>query len=53
MKNISKNYPFLLPFEPAHEIMELITYATSEGSGEPAYPRSDARAFTVRTHEVW
>ena len=39
--------------EPANEIMVLITYATSEGSGEPAQPRSLARASTVRTHEVW
>ena len=39
--------------EPAHEIMVLITKAASEGSGEPAYPRSLARAITVRTHEVW
>ena len=40
-------------FEPAHEIMVLITWAISEGSGEPAHPRSLARAFTVRTHVVW
>ena len=39
--------------DPAHEIMVLITKATSEGSGEPAHPRSLARAFAVRTHEVW
>ena len=39
--------------EPAHEIMVLITWATSEGSGEPAHPRSLARAFGVHTHEVW
>ena len=32
--------------------MVLIAYATSEGSGEPAHPRSLARAFAVRTHEV-
>ena len=38
-------------FEPAHEIMVL--KATSEGSVEPAHPRSLARAFAVRTHEVW
>ena len=25
--------------EPAHEIMVLTTYTTSEGSGEPAHPR--------------
>ena len=39
--------------EPAHEIMVLVTQATSEGSGEPVHPRSLARAFAVRTHEVW
>ena len=39
--------------EPAHEIMVLIAQATSEGSGEPAHPRSLARAFAVRTNEVW
>ena len=39
--------------EPAHEILVLTTYATSEESGEPAHPRSLARAFAVRTHKVW
>ena len=39
--------------ELAHEIMVLITQATSEGSGEPAHPRSLARAFAIRAHEVW
>ena len=43
----------LTAFEPAHGIMVLITQATSEGSGEPAHPRSLARAFAVRTHDVW
>ena len=40
-------------FEPVHEIMVLITKATSEGSGEPAHLHSLARVFTVHTHEVW
>ena len=40
-------------FEQAHEIMVLITKATSEGSGELGHPRSLARAFAVRPHEVW
>ena len=40
-------------FELAHEIMVLITQAISEGSGELALPRSLARAFPVRTYEVW
>ena len=30
-------------YEPAHEIMVLITYATSEGSGEPAQSRQSLR----------
>ena len=38
-------------YEPAHEIMVLITQATSEGSGEPAHLCSLARDFTVRTQE--
>ena len=40
-------------FEPAREIMVLITLATSEGSGEPAHPHGLARAFAVRTHGEW
>ena len=40
-------------YEPAHEIMILITYATSEGSGEPAHPRSLVRTFAVRTDDGW
>ena len=39
--------------EPIHEIIVLITQATSEGSGDPAHPCSLAGAFIVRTHEVW
>ena len=35
--------------EPAHEIVVLITQATSEGSGETAQMCSLARAFAVRT----
>ena len=30
--------PFVPKFEPAHEIMVVITLATSEVSGEPAHP---------------
>ena len=30
-------------FEPAHEIMVLITLATSKGSGEPAHHQEMAR----------
>ena len=38
--------------EPAHEIMILIAYANSQGSGATAHPRNHARAFAVRTHVV-
>ena len=41
------------PNEPAHEIIVLITKATSEGSGEPAHSRSLARAFAVCAHQAW
>ena len=44
---------FIKTIAPAHEIMVLITLATSDSSGEPAHLRSLARAFAVRTHEVW
>ena len=40
-------------FEPAHEIMVLLTEVTSEGLGKPAHLRSLAKAFAVRTHKVW
>ena len=39
-------------FEPAHVKRVLITYATSEGSGERTHPRSLARAFAVRSHNI-
>ena len=44
---------YVMLFEPAHEVMVLIPYATSEVSDKPAHPRSLARAFAVRTHQVW
>ena len=37
--------------EPTHEIIVLI--GDQRSSGEPAHLRSLARAFSVRTHEVW
>ena len=40
-------------FEPAHEILVLIAYASHEGSGVTAQMRSPARAITARTHVVW
>ena len=37
----------------SHAIMVLISQAISKGSGEPAHSRSLARAFAVRTHDIW
>ena len=45
--------PSKMTFEPAHEIMVLITWATSKGSGKPAHWRCLARALAVRAHEIW
>ena len=39
--------------EPACEIMVLIGYAASDGSGELAHPRNLTRDFAVHTYEVW
>ena len=46
-------WALIMSFEPPHEIMVLITQATSEGLGKPEHLHSLARAFAVRTHEVW
>ena len=35
------------------QLMRLWYLSTSEGSVEPAHPHSLARAFAVRTHQVW
>ena len=34
-------------------ICELIAYASSEGSGEPAHPRSLTRTFAARSYKQW
>ena len=36
----------------SHEILVLIPYATSEGSGATAHPRSPTRDFTARIHVI-
>ena len=43
---------FILKFKPAHVKTVLITYTNSEGSGKPAHPRSLARDFAVRSHDI-
>ena len=38
---------------PRQANMVLIAYASSEGSGEPAHPRSLARTFAARSYKQW
>ena len=43
--------PLHLLFGPRQANLVLIAYASSEGSGEPAHPRSLARTFAVRSYK--
>ena len=38
---------------PRQANLVLIAYASSEGSGEPAHPRSLARIFAARSYKQW
>ena len=38
---------------PRQANLVLIVYASSEGSGEPAHPRSLARTFAARSYKQW
>ena len=38
-------------FGPRQANLVLIVYASSEGSGEPAHPRSLARTFAARSYK--
>ena len=38
-------------FGPRQTNLVLIAYASSEGSGEPAHPRSLARTFAARSYK--
>ena len=38
---------------PRQANLVLIGYASSEGSGEPAYPRSLARTSAARSYKQW
>ena len=42
-----------LPFGPRQANLVLIAYASSEGSREPAHPRSLARTFTAHSYKQW
>ena len=44
---------FFLLFGPRQANLVLIAYASSEGSGEPAHPRSLARTFAARSYKQW
>ena len=41
----------VLIFGPRQANLVLIAYASSEGSGEPAHPRSLARTFAARSYK--
>ena len=40
-------------YGPRQANLVLITYASSESSGEPAHPRSLARTFAARSYKKW
>ena len=53
---INAPYEFISPFllkiyGPRQANLVLIAYANSEGSGEPAHPRSLARTFAARSYK--
>ena len=45
--------PTFLSFGPHQANLVLIAYASSEGSGEPAHPRSLARTSAARSYKQW
>ena len=53
--NDNKTY-FQIPqiiYGPRQANLVLIAYASSEGSGEPAHPRSLARTSAARSYKQW
>ena len=46
-------YLYNFVFGPRQANLLLIAYASSEGSGEPAHPRSLARTFAARSYKQW
>ena len=50
--NTDQMYVFLVQSNGPHQAnLVLIAYASSEGSGEPAHPRSLARTFAARSYK--
>ena len=47
------NYTLPLLIEPRQANLVLIAYASSEGSGKPAHPRSLARTSAARSYKQW
>ena len=41
----------VIPYGPRQSNLVLIAYASSEGSGEPAHPRSLARTSAARSYK--
>ena len=48
---LNKAAPTSLLYGPRQANLVLIAYASSEGSGEPAHPRSLARTFAARSYK--
>ena len=55
MYHLKKSTPefTLRTYGPRQANLVLIAYASSEGSGEPAHPRSLARTFAARSYKQW
>ena len=50
-KYFHAQYVIPKPYGPRQANLLLIAYASSEGSGEPAHPRSLARTFAARSYK--
>ena len=53
-QNVTKTcsfYYFIILYGPRQANLVLIAYASSEGSGEPAHPRSLARTSAARSYK--
>ena len=51
LKNYSKEHSTFILFGPHQANLVLIPFAGSEGSGEPAHPRSLARTFATHSYK--
>ena len=49
----SSEWPDSILFGPRQANLVFIAYASSEGSGEPAHPRSLAKTFAARSYKQW